>query len=163
MPWMFTVCHGTVPLILPKPWIEKLLPLAAALGQMILIENVWNQMMYEHDAPPDQGAERFAAFVDRFNSPWVGMYYDIGNHWKYGQPGDWIRAFGRQCVKLDVKGYSRKKNGWADIGEGDLPWADVRKALDEVGFAGWATAEVKGGDVERLTLVQKQMSKAFRG
>jgi hexulose-6-phosphate isomerase len=99
--------------------------------------------------------------VDSFNSPWVGMYYDVGNHWKYGQPGDWIRAFGHRCVKLDAKGFSRAKDDWADIGEGDLPWADVRKALDEIGFAGWATAEVEGGDVDRLTTVQQQMKKAF--
>ena len=43
----------------------------------------------------------------------------------------------------------------------DLPWADVRKALDEIGFAGWATAEVEGGGLERLTQVHQQMQKAF--
>jgi len=145
--------------------IKKMLPLAASLGQMILIENVWNKMMYEHDAPPEQTPERFIRFVDSFNSPWVGMYYDVGNHWKYGQPGDWIRAFGRRCVKMDAKGFSRANNKWAEItGEGDdLPWADVRKALEEVNFSGWATAEVGGGDVKRLTTVREQMQKAFLG
>ncbi len=143
--------------------MQKLLPLAAALGQMILVENVWNQMMYDHDGPPEQGAERFVAFVDSFNSPWVGMYYDIGNHWKYGQPSEWIRAFGRRCVKLDVKGFSRAKNKFVDItGEDDdLPWDQVRKALADIGFAGWATAEVGGGDLKRLTQVREQMQKAF--
>ncbi len=141
--------------------IKKLLPLAASLGQYILVENVWNKMFYDHDAPPEQTPDEFIRFVDSFDSPWVGMYYDIGNHWKYGQPGDWIRAFGRRAVKLDVKGYSRAKSDWADIGEGDLPWADVRKALDEIGFTGWATAEVKGGDVERLTKINQQMRKAL--
>jgi hexulose-6-phosphate isomerase len=141
--------------------IKTLLPLAASLGQMILIENVWNQMMYDHDGPPEQSADQFVDFVDSFDSPWVGMYYDIGNHWKYGQPGDWIRAFGRRAVKLDAKGYNRAKGEWADIGEGDLPWADVRKALDEVGFTGWATAEVKGGDVDRLAKVNQQMRTAL--
>ncbi len=141
--------------------IKKLLPLAASLGQMILVENVWNQMFYDHDAPPEQTAEKFVAFVDSFNSPWVGMYYDIGNHWKYGQPGDWIRAFGRRCVKLDVKGFSRADNKFTEIDAGDLPWDQVRKALDDIGFAGWATAEVGGGGVERLTIVRKQMQKAF--
>ncbi len=141
----------------------KLIPLAASLGQMILVENVWNHMMYDHDAPPEQGAERFAEFVDGFNSPWVGMYYDIGNHWKYGQPGEWIRTFGRRCVKLDLKGFSRANDKFVDItGEADdLPWGQVRKALADIGFAGWATAEVKGGDVARLTLVREQMEKAF--
>jgi hexulose-6-phosphate isomerase len=141
--------------------MKKLLPLAAALGQPILIENVWNQIHYDHDGQPEQTPDQFIKFVDSFNSPWVGMYYDIGNHWKYGQPGDWIRAFGHRCVKLDVKGYSRAGQKWADIGEGDLPWDDVRKALDEIGFTGWATAEVGGGNVERLTTVRKQMEKVF--
>jgi L-ribulose-5-phosphate 3-epimerase len=141
--------------------IQKLLPLAAALGQPILIENVWNQMHYDHDAPPEQTADKFVDFVDSFNSPWVGMYYDIGNHWKYGQPGDWIRAFGHRCVKLDVKGFSRQEDKFTDIGEGDLPWDQVREALDEIGFTGWATAETGGGGLERLTLVRQQMQRVF--
>jgi hexulose-6-phosphate isomerase len=143
--------------------IRKLLPIAASLGQPILVENVWNRMQYDHDAPPEQGPERFIRFVDSFKSPWVGMYYDIGNHWKYGQPGDWIRAFGHRCVKLDVKGFSRAKNKFTDItdAEDDLPWGDVRKALAEIGFNGWATAEVGGGEVKRLTTVREQMQRAF--
>jgi L-ribulose-5-phosphate 3-epimerase len=143
--------------------IQTLLPLASSLGQMILVENVWNQMMYDHDAPPEQDAQGFIKFVDSFNSPWVGMYYDIGNHWKYGQPGDWIRAFGHRCVKLDVKGFSRAKNKFVDITgpDDDLPWADVRQAIKDIGFAGWATAEVGGGDLKRLTQVRKQMQQAF--
>lgn len=143
--------------------IRKALPLAAALGQQVLVENVWNKMMYDHDAPPEQSPDKFIKFVDSFNSPWVGMYYDIGNHWKYGQPGEWIRAFGRRCVKLDVKGYSRAKQDWADITgpNDDLPWKDVQKALAEINFSGWATAEVGGGDVKRLTVVREQMQRAF--
>jgi len=143
--------------------IQALLPLASSLGQMILVENVWNQMMYDHDAPPEQGAEGFVKFVDSLNSPWVGMYYDIGNHWKYGRPDEWIRTFGYRCVKLDVKGFSRANNKFVDITspDDDLPWNDVRKALDDIGFAGWATAEVGGGDLKRLTQVREHMQKAF--
>ena len=142
---------------------RKSIPLAAALGQRILFENVWNQMMYDHDKGPEQNADRFVKFVDSFNSPWVGMYYDIGNHWKYGQPGEWIRAFGHRCVKLDVKGFSRAKNKFVDITspEDDLPWDQVRQALADIGFTGWATAEVGGGDVKRLTTVREQMQRAF--
>jgi len=141
--------------------IKKLIPLAASLGQMLLIENVWNKMFYDHDAPPEQSADQFIRFVDSFDSPWVAMYYDIGNHWKYGQPGDWIRAFGRRVVKVDIKGFSRPTSEFVDIGEGDLPWGQVRDALAEIGFTGWSTAEVKGGDVDRLTTVNNQMRKAL--
>lgn len=141
--------------------IKKIIPLAAALGQPILVENVWNHMHYDHDAPPEQGPERFVEFIDSFNSHWVGMYYDLGNHWKYGQPGDWLRAFGHRCVKLDVKGFSRARGKFTDIGEGDLPWDQVRGGLDDIGFAGWTTAEVGGGGLERLTTVRQQMEKVF--
>lgn len=143
--------------------IKKLIPLAASLGQMILFENVWNKMHYDHDAPPEQSPDRFIKFVDSFNSPWIGMYYDIGNHWKYGQPRDWLKAFGRRAVKLDVKGFSRAKNKFVDITseEDDLPWGEVQKGLDDIGFTGWTTAEVGGGGLDRLTVIRKQMQKAF--
>lgn len=143
--------------------IRKLIPLAAIYGQPILIENVWNQMFYDHQGPPEQGPEQFIRFVDSFRSPWVGMYYDIGNHWKYGQPSEWIRSFGPRCVKLDVKGFSRKKNEFVDITspDDDLPWDQVRKALADIEFAGWATAEVGGGDGARLKTVREQMQRAF--
>lgn len=143
--------------------ILKSLPLAASLGQRILVENVWNRMMYDHDRPPEQSADRFIRFVDSFRSPWVGMYYDVGNHWKYGQPGEWLRAFGHRAVKLDVKGFSRAKDQFVEIGgpDDDLPWADVRKAIAELRWTGWTTAEVGGGDVRRLTTVRQQMERVF--
>ena len=143
--------------------IKKLLPLAASLGQPILIENVWNRMHYDHDKPPEQSPSRFIEFVDSFSSPWVGMYYDIGNHWKYGQPREWLRAFGHRCVKLDIKGFSRAKDKFVDItsADDDVPWDQVRQGLDDISWSGWTTAEVGGGDVQRLTVVRKQMEKAF--
>ena len=118
-------------------------------------------MFYDHDAPPEQSAQRFVQFVNGFESPWVGGYYDIGNHWKYGQPGEWIRELGRQCIKLDVKGFSRADDKFTDIGSGDLPWGHVRKALANIGFSGWATAEVTGGGLQRLIEVRKQMEEAL--
>jgi hexulose-6-phosphate isomerase len=141
--------------------MKKALPLAAALGQKILVENVWNSMFYKHGAPPEQTPEEFVKFVDSFNSPWVGMYYDIGNHWKYGQPSDWIHAFGHRCVKLDIKGFSRAQDKFVDIPDGDLPWKQVQKALADISYNGWATAEVGGGGLERLTTIRKQMEQAF--
>jgi hexulose-6-phosphate isomerase len=143
--------------------IEKLIPLAASLGQPILFENVWNKMHYDHDAPPEQTPARFIEFVDSFNSPWVGMYYDVGNHWKYGQPREWLTAFGRRAVKLDIKGFSRAKNKFVDItsADDDLPWKEVQAGLAEIGFAGWTTAEVGGGGLDRLTTVRQQMQQAL--
>jgi hexulose-6-phosphate isomerase len=141
--------------------ISKALPLCAELGVYIAIENVWNQFLYDHDGDHTQTADKFVKYVDDFNSPWVGMQFDIGNHWKYGSMGDWIRALGKRIVKLDLKGYSRKDQAWRKIGEGDLDWADVRKALHEINYCGWAAAEVEGGDLERLKEVSRNMDKVF--
>ncbi|MCB1237236.1 MAG: sugar phosphate isomerase/epimerase, partial [Verrucomicrobiae bacterium] len=62
--------------------ISKAIPLAAELGVSIAIENVWNQFLYNHEGGADQTAEKFVEYVDDFNTPWVGMHFDIGNHWK---------------------------------------------------------------------------------
>ena len=141
--------------------ISKLLPLCAELGVYIAIENVWNHFLYDHKGGSDQSAEKFVKFVDELNSPWVGMQFDIGNHWKYGSMGDWIRQLGKRIVKLDLKGFSRANDKFTKIGEGDLDWADVRKALVEINYYGWAAAEVGGGDLNRLKEVSKNMDKAF--
>lgn len=141
--------------------IAKAIPLAAQLGVTIAIENVWNHFLYDHAGGPDQSAEKFVRYVDELNSPWVGMQFDIGNHWKYGNTGDWIRALGKRIVKLDIKGYSRKEDKFTDIGEGDIDWADVRRALLEINYYGWIAAEVNGGDAERLKAVAASIDKVM--
>jgi hexulose-6-phosphate isomerase len=141
--------------------IAKALPLAARLGIYIAIENVWNEFLYDHHGGANQTAAKFVQYVDDLNSPWVGMQFDIGNHWKYGQPGDWIRSLGKRIVKLDVKGFSRKTDSFTKIGGGDIDWADVRKALREIGFYGWCAAEVGGGGPERLREIATNMNRVF--
>ena len=141
--------------------IAQAIPLAAELGVYIAIENVWNHFLYDHNGGSDQTADMFVKYVDQFHSPWVGMQFDIGNHWKYGSPSEWIRTLGDRIVKLDVKGFSRQSGKFTKIGEGDLPWADVRQALVDIGYAGWVAAEVGGGDVNRLREVSINMDRAF--
>ena len=142
--------------------ISKALPLCAELGVYIAIENVWNRFLYDHGGDHLQTADKFVKFVDDLNSPWVGMQFDIGNHWKYGSMGDWIRTLGKRVVKLDLKGYSRAKNNWVkEIGTGDIDWADVRKALIEIDYYGWAAAEVGGGDLGRLKQISANMDRVF--
>ncbi len=141
--------------------ISRALPLAARLGVYIAIENVWNHFLYDHDGDANQTPDKFIRFVDELNSPWVGMQFDAGNHWKYGDVGQWIREFGKRIVKLDIKGYSRAKQDWTAIGEGDIDWADVRAALADINFTGWAAAEVGGGDADWLKTVSSQMDKAL--
>ncbi|MCG8586522.1 MAG: sugar phosphate isomerase/epimerase, partial [Pirellulales bacterium] len=75
--------------------------------------------------------------------------------------GDWIRTLGKRIVKLDVKGFSRAKNRFTKIGEGDLDFADVRKALREINFYGYCAAEVGGGGPDRLKEISGNMDRVF--
>ena len=150
--------------------IRKALPLAAALGQRILFENVWNGMFYSDDGPRDQSLKPWADYIDSFDSPWVGAYFDLGNHARYGDVAAWVRELGPRIAKLDIKGYSNaigdkdgKWKGFVDITAGDIDWAAVRAALRDIGFTGWVTAEVGGGDVSRLRTVLDQMRTALLG
>nr|WP_193214085.1 sugar phosphate isomerase/epimerase family protein [Luteolibacter marinus] len=136
--------------------IRKALPLAAELGIHILIENVWNRMFYQEKGGAEQSAGLLASYLDEINSPWVGSYFDIGNHQRFGKPADWIRTLGKRIVKLDCKDWGVKA-GFSKIGAGDVDWPDVRRALRETGYTGWATAEVAGGDAERCAEILHNM------
>lgn len=141
--------------------IKQAIPLAAELGVSILFENVWNQFLYDHEGPATQTADKWVKYVDEFNSPWVGMHFDIGNHWKYGSMGDWIRQLGPRVRKLDIKGFSRAEGKFKEIGDGDIDYADVRKALHEINFYGWLAAEVGGGDETQLKRIASEMDAKF--
>ena len=132
--------------------IRKVLPLASRLGVHVLVENVWNGFCHD----PHQ----LAAYIDEIDSPWVGVYFDIGNVRKFGKPEDWIRILGRRIVKLDVKDWHKTK-GWCKIGDGDVDWPRVRQALRDIRYTGWATAEVAGGDRKRLQEIAERMDRAL--
>ena len=74
-----------------------------------------------------------------------------------GSMGDWIRQLGKRVFKLDIKGYNRAEDKWARISEGDIDYADVRKALKEINFCGWCAAEVGGGDAAELKRISSEM------
>ncbi len=141
--------------------IAKAVPLAEELGVTIAIENVWNHFCYDHDGGPEQTADAYAKFCDAFDSPQVAMQFDLGNHWKYGPTGDWIRTLGKRVKKLDIKGFSRASGKFTRIGEGDIDWEDIRKALTEIDYRGWCAAEVGGGDVDRLREIGGNMDRVL--
>lgn len=150
--------------------IAKAIPLAAALGQRILIENVWNGIFYDDKGPRNQSVQPFVDYLDSFRSPWVGAFFDLGNHARFADVPAWIRGLGPRIVKLDIKGFSNARadaegnwKGFVDITDGDIDWAAVRAALKEIGFTGWVSAEVSGGDTARLTTVLDQMKRALLG
>jgi len=141
--------------------IAKAVPLAEELNVAIAIENVWNKFCYDHFGNHEQTVDKYLRYVDEFDSPMVGMQFDIGNHWKYGSMGDWIRALDKRVIKLDVKGFHRQNDAWAKIGKGDIDFDDVCLALREIKFRGWCAAEVSGGNAERLQEISDNMDRVF--
>lgn len=126
--------------------IKKALPLAEDLGVKIAIENVWNQFLLS----PMEAAR----YVDEFNSPAVGWHFDAGNILNYGWPEQWIRVLGKRLLKLHIKEFSRKRRDneglWKGFDvkllEGDNDWPGIMKAVDDIGYTGWAITEQGGGD-----------------
>ena len=133
--------------------IRKAIPTAEKLGVKIAIEVVWNDFLLT--------PQQLIQYVDEFKNPIVGAYFDTGNMVKYGvPPATWIRMLGKRMYKLHLKSYSMEKK-WVAIGDGDENYPEVAKALKEVGYTGWATAEVGGGDGKVLSEVKQRMEKAL--
>ncbi len=123
--------------------IRKALPLAADLGVKIAIENVGNQFLLS----PMEAAR----YVDEFESPYVGWHFDVGNNFSNGGwPEQWIQILGKRIQKLHIKEFSRKRRpgetGRPALLEGDNDWPAIMRAVDQVGYTGWAITEQAGGE-----------------
>jgi L-ribulose-5-phosphate 3-epimerase len=129
--------------------VKKAIPAAEKAKVKIAIEVVWNNFITK--------PEQLIQYVDDFKSEWVGAYFDCSNMIKYGvAPADWIRKLGKRMLKFDFKGYSKTKQ-WVGVGEGDEDWPEVLKALAEVKYNGWATAEVGRLDEKGLRELSAKM------
>ncbi|AGA30424.1 TIM barrel protein [Singulisphaera acidiphila] len=122
--------------------IRKLIPDAEKHGIKIAIEEVWNKFLL---SPLE-----FARYIDEFESPWVGAYFDVGNVVEFGYPQEWIRELGKRILKIHIKEYQKDRRFGYLLGEGEIDWPAVREALIEVGYQGWITAEVPKKDLSDI-------------
>jgi hexulose-6-phosphate isomerase len=138
---------------------ERLLPLAQELKVIVAVEEVWNKFLL---SPLE-----FARYVDEFQSPWVKAYFDVGNVVFYAYPQDWIRTLGKRIVRVHLKDFQLDRPSgrfyWKNIGEGDIDWVEVRKALGEIGYDGWVTTEIQGGDAAYLKDVVARLDRFLAG
>ena len=138
---------------------DQLLPVATGFKVTIAVEEVWNKFLL---SPLE-----FVRYVDDFKSPYLKAYFDVGNVVLYGFPQDWIRTLGSRIVRLHLKDFKMDRSegrfDWKNIGEGDIDWQDVRRALNEIGFNGWATTEIEGGERAYLSDVVKRVDRFLGG
>ena len=115
----------------------ELEPFAKAAGVCIGIENVSNKFLL---SPLEM-----RSFIDGFNSEYIKSYFDVGNVMEdRGYPEDWIRILGNRIKKVHFKDYrlGAGEYGCVDLLAGDVNFPEVMKALSEVGYDGWLTAEM---------------------
>lgn len=145
--------------------MRRAAPLAQELDVSIAFENVWNNFLLS----PLEAARYCDELREFAPGRTFGWYFDIGNIVNYAWPEQWVRVLGDRILKLDVKDFSRKQrdeNGlWhgfsVEIGDGDAGWARVAVSLREIGFTGWAAAEVAGGGPERLADIARRLDTVF--
>lgn len=134
--------------------LRPLIPIAEELGINISIENVWNNFLL---SPIEM-----ARYVDEMSSERVRAYFDCGNIVKFGWPEDWILTLGERIDKIHLKDYSRA-DGWKDLREGDVNWPRVTGALREIGYEGYFTCELAGGDEAYLKDVAARVDLILAG
>ena len=138
---------------------ERLLPMARDMKIIIAVEEVWNKFLL---SPIE-----FAKYVDDFESPWVRAYFDVGNVVLYAFPQDWIRTLGPRIAKIHLKDFNfDRRNGrftWKNLGEGDINWPEVRRALTEIKYNGYVTTELDAGDAAYLKDVSARVDRFLAG
>ncbi len=72
-----------------KEIIQRAVDHAEKSGIMILCENVWASYLIEPMG--------MARFIDAFDSPMVGIYFDIGNVVRWGWPEHWLEVIGSRA------------------------------------------------------------------
>jgi len=110
---------------------------AAARRVAIGVENIWNKFLL---SPLEM-----RRFIDEIGSPWVGVYFDVGNVLRFGYPEQWIRILGRRIKKLHFKDFRVEGNGlsgFVDLLAGDADYVRVVDELEKIGYDGWANAEM---------------------
>jgi L-ribulose-5-phosphate 3-epimerase len=137
--------------------IRKLLPMAQEFQVVIAIEEVWNKFLL---SPLE-----FATYIDQFHSPWIKAWFDVGNVVLYGYPQDWIHTLGHRIADMHAKDFKRQGDcyKWVNLGDGDIDWAAVRKALSDIHYNGTIVTELEGGDEAYLKDVSQRLDRLVLG
>ncbi|MCC7409022.1 MAG: sugar phosphate isomerase/epimerase [Phycisphaeraceae bacterium] len=132
-----------------KEAVSQLLPLAHKLSIDLCLENVWNGLLL---SPLE-----WRDLIDSYNSPHLGMYFDVGNYLAYHQyPPHWITLLGKRIKRVHIKDYSSTK-GFVDLLAGDVPWQQTIAALRQVGYDRTLVAEMMPYDDTLLERTSRAM------
>ena len=127
--------------------LKRLARKAAKARVHVCVENVWNKFLY---SPLEM-----KAFIDAVGNRWAGAYFDVGNPVAFGIPEHWIAILGRRIKRVHFKDYKRARRDDGTVyplpfpegfdvpmGQGDINWVAVIRALKKIRYKGPVTAEV---------------------
>jgi hexulose-6-phosphate isomerase len=100
----------------------------------LALENVWNKFLL---SPLE-----FKKYLQEINSPFVKAYFDVGNILIYGVPQHWIRTLGPLIHRIHVKDFRKSDRQFLHLLHGEVQWQEVIKALREIGYDSYLTAEL---------------------
>lgn len=88
--------------------------------------------------------EQFLEFVERIDSPAVGLNFDIGHAFCVGQsPDQWIPTMARYTRHYHIEDISaRRVHHHLIPGEGAIDFTSVLKAIHNSRYSGWITVEL---------------------
>lgn len=137
--------------------VGRLKETAEKLKVAVSIENVWNKFLLSPLEMRD--------FIDQFNSDCIGSYFDVGNVLLTGYPDQWIRILGKRIKRIHIKDFKISVgtiDGFVDLLEGDVDFKAVKKALTDIGYDGYVTAEMIPYQPGRPEKTAEAMKKIFK-
>jgi hexulose-6-phosphate isomerase len=117
--------------------LKELAPYAEAKNIIMGIENIWSKFLL---SPLEM-----RRFLDEIDSPCVQAFLDVGNMLLFGYPQHWIKILGKRIKKVHFKDFKRgtaQLSGFVDLLAGDVEWDKVVVAFNDIGYDGWANAEM---------------------
>ncbi len=120
--------------------LKRVLPEAEKSGVKIGVENVWSRYLLSPLEMRD--------FIDSFESPFVGSYFDVGNVMLYGHPEHWITILGDKIFAIHLKDFCvnvGNLDGFVDLLSGDVDYPGVMESCNKIGYDGPFTAEIVPG------------------
>lgn len=109
-------------------------------------------------------------YIDEMRSPWIKASLRVCDAYGpgiVGTPQDWIRTLQRRLSDLRLSdrrvdraaGTSERRN----LGDGDVDWQAVRKAMNEAPYVTWVTADLDGGDTAYISNLRIRVDKFLAG
>lgn len=105
----------------------------------ICVENIWSGFLL---SPIEM-----RGFIDEIGSEYVRSYFDVGNVCPYGIPEQWIRILGERIERVHFKDYvgsAQSLDCFVPLLAGRIDFQKTMRALRDIGYDGWVTAEVNG-------------------